>query len=76
MKERLIILSSYSGNTEETIDAFNAAKAKKLSMAVISVHGKLISLADKAKVPYVRMPDMHMQPRMATGLSLKAMLPN
>ena len=32
LKDRLIILSSYSGSTEETIDAFNAAKAKKLSL--------------------------------------------
>jgi glucose/mannose-6-phosphate isomerase len=74
LKERLIILSSYSGSTEETIDAFTAAKAKKFSFAVVAAKGKLISLADKAKVPYVRIPDLHLQPRMATGLSLKAML--
>lgn len=74
LKERLVILSSYSGNTEETIDAFNAAKAKKLAMAVVASRGKLISLAIKNKVPYVQMPDFHLQPRMATGLSVKAML--
>jgi glucose/mannose-6-phosphate isomerase len=74
LKDRLIILSSYSGGTEEVLDAFAVAKAKKLSMVAIATHGKLISLADKAKIPYVRIPDMHLQPRMATGLSLKAML--
>jgi len=74
LKERLIILSSYSGGTEEVIDAFAVAKAKKLSFAVMASRGKLISLADKAKIPYVRIPDLHLQPRMATGLSLKAML--
>ncbi len=74
MKERLVILSSYSGNTEETIDAFTTAKAKRVPMAVIAARGKLIFLAQKFKVPYVQMPDMHMQPRMATGLSLMAML--
>jgi glucose/mannose-6-phosphate isomerase len=74
LKERLIILSSYSGGTEEVLDAFAVAKAKKLSMVAIATHGKLISLADKAKIPYVRIPDMHIQPRMATGLSLKALL--
>ncbi len=74
LKERLIILSSYSGNTEETIDAFNAAKAKKLSMAVVAARGKLIALAEKNKVPYVKLPDLHQQPRMATGLSLRGML--
>ncbi len=74
LKERLIILSSYSGGTEETVDAFTAARAKKLNIAVVAVHGKLISLAEKNKVPYVQMPDFHQQPRMATGLSLMAML--
>jgi len=74
LKERLIILSSYSGSTEETIDAFNVARAKKLSVAVVASRGKLINLAIKNKVPYVQIPDLHMQPRMATGLSLLALL--
>jgi len=74
MKDRLIILSSYSGNTEETVDALDAAKAKKLNFAVVAARGKLIKLAQSLKVPYVQMPDFHMQPRMATGLSLRAML--
>ncbi len=74
LKDRLVILSSYSGNTEETIDAFNAAKAKKLAMAVIAAHGKLIALAEKNKVSYVKLPEGGLQPRMATPLSLKALL--
>ncbi|HUZ92674.1 MAG TPA: SIS domain-containing protein [Candidatus Paceibacterota bacterium] len=74
MKERLTIVSSYSGNTEETVDAFNALRAKKLPVAVVAARGKLINLAQKFKVPYVQMPDLHMQPRMALGLSMKAML--
>jgi glucose/mannose-6-phosphate isomerase len=74
IKDRLIILSSYSGSTEETLDAFAAAKAKKLNFVVVAAKGKLISLADKAKIPYVKIPDLHLQPRMATGLSLKAIL--
>ncbi|HEX4103867.1 MAG TPA: SIS domain-containing protein [Candidatus Paceibacterota bacterium] len=74
LKERLIILSSYSGTTEETIDAFNAARAKHLAVAVIASRGKLVNLADKFKIPYVQMPDFHLQPRMALGLSLKSML--
>ncbi len=74
LKERLVIVSSYSGNTEEAIDAFHAARAKHVTLAVIAARGKLISLAQKFKVPYVQMPDFHMQPRMATGLSLLAHL--
>ena len=74
LKDRLIILSSYSGSTEETLDAFAVAKTKKLSMVAIASKGKLLSMADKAKIPYVRLPDVHLQPRMATGVSMKAIL--
>ena len=74
LKERLIILSSYSGGTEETIDAFAAAKAKRLNIAIVAARGKLIALAQKNNVPYVQMPDFHQQPRMATGLSMMALL--
>ena len=74
LKERLIIISSYSGNTEEAIDAFNTARSKKMSMAVLAAGGKLIRLAQKHNVPYVAMPDFHSQPRMATGISLRGML--
>lgn len=74
LRERLIILSSYSGNTEEVIDAFQTARAKHLATAVIAARGKLVSFAQKVKVPYVAMPDFHMQPRMAIGLNLLALL--
>ncbi len=74
IKDRFIIVSSYSGTTEEVIDAFNAARARRLPLAVIAARGRLIALAEKWKVPYVQMPDFHMQPRMATGLSMKAIL--
>src|SRR3989338_7335988 len=42
LENKLIILSSYSGNTEEVIDAFKKAKNKNLAMAVISIGGKLL----------------------------------
>jgi glucose/mannose-6-phosphate isomerase len=75
LKERLVILSSYSGTTEETVDAWNTARAKHLTVAVVAARGgKLIRLAQKFNVPYVEMPDFHMQPRIATGLSLLAHL--
>ena len=34
LKESLIILSSYSGNTEETLDAFAAADAKHITSSL------------------------------------------
>ncbi|HVN26668.1 MAG TPA: SIS domain-containing protein [Candidatus Paceibacterota bacterium] len=74
LKDRLIIISSYSGNTEEAIDALQAAKKKKLNFVAMASRGKLIKLAQTLKVPYVQLPDLHMQPRMATGLSMIGML--
>jgi glucose/mannose-6-phosphate isomerase len=74
LKERLMIVSSDSGNTEEPIDSFMAARAKKVPLAVVAAGGKLLRLAEKYAVPHVAMPDMHMQPRLAIGLSLRSML--
>lgn len=74
LANKLIVLSSYSGNTEEVIDAFQKAKEKNLSMAVISTGGKLLSLAKENNVPYIQMPDTGIQPRLALGLSIKAFL--
>ena len=74
LKNKLVILSSYSGNTEEVIDAFLKAKENNLNMAVITVGGKLLSLAKENNVPYIELPNMNIQPRMALGLSIKAFL--
>ena len=73
-KETLVILSSYSGNTEEVIDAFSVAKKQKLSRAVLAVGGKLLELAKKEKVPYVQIPDTGIQPRLALGYSFLGLL--
>ncbi len=74
LKNKLIILSSYSGNTEETIEAFNQAKEKNLNMAVIAVGGKLLSLAVENSIPYIKLPDTGIQPRSALGYSIKAFM--
>ena len=74
LKDKLIVLSSYSGNTEETIDAFKTARERNLPMAVISTGGKLLSLAIENSVPYIKLPDTGIQPRSALGLSVKAFL--
>jgi glucose/mannose-6-phosphate isomerase len=74
LQNKLIILSSYSGNTEEVIDAFTQAKEKNLAMAVIATGGKLLALAIENKVPYIKLPDFQIEPRIALGLSIKAFL--
>ncbi len=74
MKKRLVILSSFSGNTEETISAFYEAVRNKIPAAVVSTDGNLLKLAKKWKVPYIQFPNQGIQPRMAIGLSLKSIL--
>ncbi len=74
LRESLVILSSYSGNTEEVIDAFLKAKEKGLSTAVITIGGKLLELAQENQTSYVQMPDTGIEPRFALGYSLKALL--
>jgi glucose/mannose-6-phosphate isomerase len=70
----LIIISSYSGNTEEAIDGFNEAIAKKLPVACISTDGKLLELAIEYKKPYIRIPDTGIEPRSALGFSIVSLL--
>lgn len=69
----LLIASSYSGNTEETIDVFRDAGNMKVARAAIAVGGTLQALARKAHVPYVQMPDTGIQPRSALGFSIKGL---
>ena len=72
-KKTLIIFSSYSGNTEEVLDALKMAKKEKLNFAIIAKGGKLIEIAKKEKVSYIQIPDKNLQPRMALGFSVNAL---
>lgn len=74
LKERLVILSSYSGNTEEVLDAYEKAGELGLSRAVISIGGKLLEEAKRDKVSYIQMPDFSVQPRSALPLNLISLL--
>ncbi len=70
LQEYGFIAISYSGNTEETIDFFEEARKRHLPLAVISTGGKLLELAEKYKLPFVRLPQTKIQPRMALGYVL------
>lgn len=74
LQNSLIIASSYSGNTEEVLSCYAAAKEKGLSLAVVAVGGKLIEYAQADGIPYVQMPNTGIQPRSALGLSFRALL--
>jgi len=70
----LFVACSYSGDTEEVLSGFEAAIKEKLNVAVIAAGGTLIARAKELGIPYVELPDMNLQPRMATGLLVKALL--
>ncbi|MDP1743319.1 MAG: SIS domain-containing protein [Candidatus Amesbacteria bacterium] len=66
----LIVLSSYSGNTEEVLDAYD--KASGLNRAVITIGGKLLEKAKQDNVPFVLLP-AGLQPRDAIHFCLVAL---
>jgi glucose/mannose-6-phosphate isomerase len=74
LNDYLTIISSYSGNTEEAIDGFNEAIAKKIPVACISIGGKLLELAAKYKKSYIKIPDTGIEPRSALGFSTVSLL--
>lgn len=74
LSDRLVVASSYSGNTEEIIDGLKQAIKKKLAVAVIATGGKLIDLAKKHKIAYVQLPNVGIQPRSALGFSFIGLL--
>lgn len=72
--QTLFIASSYSGNTEETIDAYYEAKKAGFACAIMAVGGKLIELAKQDGVAYVQLPNTGIQPRSALGFGMRALM--
>ncbi len=70
----LLIASSYSGNTEETLSALDTAIEFGVAVVIIATGGKLLAKAKELGLPYVELPTSNIQPRMATGFSIKALL--
>lgn len=70
----LAIVSSYSGNTEETISAFQQLLAKKARLIVISSGGELLRLAEELKIDYIKLPSGWSSPRACLAYSLCAQL--
>ncbi len=72
-KNTLFFASSYSGNTEETIEALAQAEAKGAQIVVIAAGGKLQQLAAEKNLPFYLLPTVD-QPRYAVFYSFKATL--
>ena len=69
----LCFIASYSGNTEETLEAFARAEAAGAHIVVIAHGGKLQQLATEKGLPFLFIPDAG-QPRYAVWFILKAAL--
>src|SRR3990172_429030 len=72
-KNTLLIVSSYSGNTEETISVFKSALKTKCRIVCITTGGKIENIAKKNKVPVVKILPGY-EPRYALGLSFFTLL--
>jgi glucose/mannose-6-phosphate isomerase len=64
-KRSLVVVVSYSGNTEESLSAFLDAVKRQSMMFCISSGGALLKQADKLDVPFLRVPG-GMPPRAAS----------
>lgn len=72
-KKPLIVCVSYSGNTEETISNYRRALKNKYQTISLSVGGRLKSLCEKNKTPFVAMPSDDIPPRLAVGYMFGAL---
>jgi glucose/mannose-6-phosphate isomerase len=71
--ETLVLCSSYSGSTEETLATYDAAKAAGAPRVVATTGGELAERARADGVPVIPLPG-GFQPRAAVGYSLVAAL--
>jgi glucose/mannose-6-phosphate isomerase len=69
----LVIASSYSGNTEETLSAYDQARAAGASIVCVSSGGKLEALAKSHGHPVLGLPP-GLPPRAALGYSTVMLL--
>lgn len=76
-EKTLVILSSYSGTTEETINAFHEAYEKRGQLFVITTGGPLEELANEHQIPLYKInPEFNpsKQPRLALGYAVGSLL--
>lgn len=72
-EKTLVILCSYSGNTEETISMYNQAAGAGCRIVCLASGGKVAQLAEQNGLPFYPVETGY-QPRMALGYSLTTLL--
>lgn len=72
-RDTLVIVSSYSGNTEETLESYREAIHRKAKVLCITTGGEVEHLAGKYGQPCIKVPP-GLQPRAALGYSFFPLL--
>lgn len=72
-RQTLVIASSHSGNTEETLECLNEAIQREAQLAVIATGGKLKEVAGTNSIMYGEIPH-DTQPRMGMIYNLRVLL--
>ncbi len=65
-EDTLVIVTSYSGNTEEALSIYSDARNRGCKILAISSNGKLQEMAEADGVPFVKIPE-GFPPRTALG---------
>lgn len=73
-KKSLIICISFSGNTEETLSAYQEAIEKNYRPIAVCTGGKLEELAKKSGLPAAIVPNDCLQPRFGVGYQVSALI--
>lgn len=73
-KNTLAIVSSYSGNTEETLSSYKQLVQRGAKVIVISSGGELIKMAQELKQDIIQLPSGWSSPRACLAYSLLAQL--
>ena len=72
-RDSLVIVSSFSGNTEETLSGFDEAKKRGAKILAITTGGKVAEDAKALRLPLITF-GYHAQPRAALGYSMTLVL--
>ncbi len=72
-RSSVVIASSYSGDTEETLSAYTEARKHTSHLLCITTGGRLAALAKRHRVPCITIPG-GFQPRAAVGYSFFPLL--
>jgi len=73
-KQSLILIISFSGNTEETISSLKNAFLKKLNIIAISTNGQVEKFSKKNKIAFIKINRDNLCPRLAQGYLFSAVL--